>query len=82
MDSVYLEHEASSGGPSADLTREPPMAAPRLIPVLDSPTLSMQLPSAPSHGGAVQVSAFFDRNCTPSQAPAWDAANYDRLSYG
>ena len=80
LDLVDIEQDAGSGGPSAALAREPSAISPRLIPVPDSHTLSIQLLPVPSSGDTRQVSASCDRNCVLSQVPALDTANYDQLS--
>ena len=43
LDSVAVEPKNGSGGISTDVTLEPSMASPRLIPVPDSPPLLLQL---------------------------------------
>ena len=72
----------SSGGVSTAVTRETPVVSPRLIPVPDSPHLSLQLPPEPEVDSTGKTSASFDPNCAPSQAPASGSAKYDQLSNG
>ena len=44
-DIVDIAQDAGGGGPPGDPTRELSVASPGLIPVLDPPALSIQLPS-------------------------------------
>ena len=77
LDSVAVEPKNGSGGISTDVTLEPSMASPRLIPAPESPPLSVQLPPESTVEDAEQPSASFDRNCAPSQAPVSDPTNHD-----
>ena len=81
LDMVGVGQESGSGGGPTDETREPPMASPRLIPVPDSPHLSIQLPPDSVVEDTGKTSASFDRDCAPSQAPVSDNANYAQLPY-
>ena len=70
------------GGESTDMTREPSMAPPRLIPVPDFRPRSAQLPPNSEVADEGPASSPFDRNCAPPQAPPADTTNNDQLSYG
>ena len=50
MDLVEIEQDAGVVGPSADLMRKHSITSPRLIPVPESPTLSIRLPPVPPKG--------------------------------
>ena len=77
---VDVVREPRSGGGSTDVTSEPSMASPRLIPVFDSPDLPVQLTPEPEVGDTGRTSASFDRNCAPSRGPVSDIPNYDQPS--
>ena len=61
LDLVDRERGTRSGGVSTDLTSEPSLAPPRLIPAPDSPPLSGQLPPEPSAEDKGRPSESFDR---------------------
>ena len=81
-DVVDVAQEPGCSGGSDDVTREPSVASPRLIPVLDSQPMSVRLPLEPEVEDTGKTSISSDRNCAPSQAPVSGSANYDRLSCG
>ena len=74
------EKLAGSGGALSEVTLEPSMASPRLIPVPDSPTSSGRSDPPPTLGDTGNSSASRGRKCAPSQVPECESVMTDCMT--
>ena len=75
------ELPTESGGKSSDISAEPALASPRLIPIPESPTNSGSPAFHPAMEDTGQTSDSFDQQCAPSPAPECASGNYNNLPY-
>ena len=80
-DMADVDTTMDCGDQSTPEPKETRKDSPRLIPAPDSlPHSARELPTTLSNDSG-PTSAPFNRDCAPSQAPQFESAHYDNLSY-
>ena len=85
---VPIDHEmgdgempTESGGKSTEVTEEPSLASPGLIPPPDSPANASGPALPPIFGDSGNTAVYFDQQCALSQAPGRASGYYGHLAY-